>query len=304
MIPVVNPAGVAELLEFGLLGLALSRYSGCWVGLKCVHDTVNTAASIEIDPARPTFRMPEDFAVPPGPQHPLAGPPLAQEERLHRFKLGAVRAFARTNSFRPADIRQPACAPRHRVDRQVLSGPASGAADLGIDRAMAARLGARLLKLGLVWPLEPERMRAFAAGLEQIVVVEEKRALIETQLKDLLYGGAGAPQIVGKRDERDAALFPSHGALSSNQVALPRRADPEVDPDAPRRQARRAPPAPRCRAGATNPILRTPYFCSGCPHNTSTRVPEGSIARVGIGCHSWRRGGPRQHASPRWAARA
>ncbi len=288
MIPVINPAGVAELLEFGLLGFALSRYSGCWVGLKCVHDTVNTAASIELDPARLAIGAPDDFAPPPGGLN-IRWPdtPLAQEERLHRFKLDAVRAFARANSF----DRLVFDSPRARLGI-VSTGKSyldlrQALADLGIDRDMAARLGLRVLKLGLVWPLEPERMRAFAAGLEQIVVVEEKRALIETQLKELLYRRAGAPQIVGKRDERDAPLFPSHGALSSNQVAIAlaeriMKLDPDDTVAARLAELRRR---HETEGGLTSPILRTPYFCSGCPHNTSTRVPDGSIARAGIGCH-------------------
>ncbi|HSA81755.1 MAG TPA: indolepyruvate ferredoxin oxidoreductase family protein, partial [Geminicoccaceae bacterium] len=218
-IPVLNPAGVAEILEFGLKGFALSRYAGCWVGLKCVHDTVNTAASIELDPAPLEIATPE-FELPPGGLN-IRWPdsPLAQEERLHRFKLEAARAFARGNRFdrlvldsSSARLGIVSTGKSYLDLRQALS-------DLGIDRAQAERLGLRVLKLGLVWPLEPGTVRAFAAGLEQIVVVEEKRGLIESQLKELLYGLADAPRIVGKRDEQDRPLFPSHGALSSNQVA-------------------------------------------------------------------------------------
>ncbi|HEU0224429.1 MAG TPA: indolepyruvate ferredoxin oxidoreductase family protein, partial [Steroidobacteraceae bacterium] len=288
MIPVVNPAGVAELLEYGLLGFALSRYSGCWVGLKCVHDTVNTAASIELAAARAAVRMPEEFELPPGGLN-IRWPdtPLAQEERLHRFKLEAVRAFARANAFdrlvfdsRGARLGVVSTGKSYLDLRQAL-------ADLGIDPELASRLGLRVLKLGLVWPLEPERMRAFADGLEQIIVVEEKRALIETQLKELLYRRANAPRIVGKQDEHGAPLFPSHGALSSNQIALALaerilRLDPDDSVATHLAELRRRHDAEQ---GLASPILRTPYFCSGCPHNTSTRVPDGSIARAGIGCH-------------------
>jgi indolepyruvate ferredoxin oxidoreductase len=288
MIPVVNPAGVAELLEFGLLGFALSRYSGCWVGLKCMHDTVNTAASIELELARLSIRMPQDFALPPGGLN-IRWPdaPLAQEERLHRFKLEAARAFARANAFDRLVLDSPharlgiVSTGKSYLDlRQALD-------DLGIDQELAARLGLRVLKLGLVWPLEPERMRTFAEGLEQIVVVEEKRALIETQLKELLYGRANAPRIVGKQDERGAPLFPSHGALSSNQVALA-LAERILRLDSSDRVATHLAELRRhhdAEQGLLSPAVRTPYFCSGCPHNTSTRVPEGSIARAGIGCH-------------------
>jgi indolepyruvate ferredoxin oxidoreductase len=287
MIPVVNPAGVAELLQFGLLGFALSRYSGCWVGLKSMHDTVNTAASIELEPSA-LIRAPDDFELPPGGLNiRWPDPPLAQEERLHRFKLDAARAFARANAFDRLVLESP-----HARLGIVSTGKSyldlrQALADLGIDRELAARLGLRILKLGLVWPLEPERVRAFAAGLERIIVVEEKRALIETQLRELLYGSANAPQIVGKRDELGAALFPSHGALSSNQVALA-LAERILKLDADDTVAARLAELRRrhdAEQDLASPMARTPYFCSGCPHNTSTRVPDGSIARAGIGCH-------------------
>jgi indolepyruvate ferredoxin oxidoreductase len=287
MMPIASPAGVAEILQFGLLGFALSRYAGCWVGLKCVHDTVNTAASIDIETPGLEIRLPDDVELPPGGLN-IRWPdtPLAQEERLHRYKLEAARAFARANRF----DRLVLDSPRARLGivttgksyldvRQALD-------DLGIDPELAARLGLRVLKLGLVWPLDGSALRSFAQGLEQIVVVEEKRGLIETQLKEALYGRSSAT-IVGKQDERGENLFPSYGALSSNRIARALaerilRLDPN-DSIAAYLAALRQ----RDEAGAklTSPILRTPYFCPGCPHNTSTRVPEGSIAKAGIGCH-------------------
>ncbi len=286
-IPVLNPAGVAEILEFGLLGFGLSRYSGCWVGLKCVHDTVNTAASIELDPARIQIAAP-DFALPPGGLNiRLPDPPLAQEERLHRFKQDAVRAFAATNRFDRLVF--DSSSPRLGI---VSTGKSyldlrQALADLGIDQALAGRLGLRVLKLGLVWPLERQALLAFADGLEQIVVVEEKRSLIESQLKELLYGRSNAPPIIGKRDEQDMPLFPAHGALTSNQIAealalriLRLDRNDEVAAQLERLQQRQ-----RGEQGPAAPLLRTPYFCAGCPHNTSTRVPDGSIAKAGIGCH-------------------
>jgi indolepyruvate ferredoxin oxidoreductase len=288
MIPIVNPAGVAELLRFGLFGFALARYAGCWVGLKCVHDTVNTAASVELNSAWGETRLPGDFELPPGGLN-IRWPdtPLAQEERLHRFKLEAVRAFARAN----------------RLDQRVfgdgkarLGIVSTGKSyldlmqaldDLGIDEPAARALGLRVLKLGLVWSIEPEGMREFARGLKQIIVVEEKRGLIEGQIKELLYGARGAPEIIGKADEQGRALFPSHGALTSNQIAIA-IAERILRLDADDTLAARLAGLRRqdeAEEGFTSPALRTPYFCSGCPHNTSTRVPEGSIAKAGIGCH-------------------
>ena len=287
MMPVINPAGVAEILRFGLLGFAMSRYAGCWVGLKCVHDTVNTAASVDLEGCLPEIRLPDDYELPPGGLN-IRWPdtPLAQEERLHRHKLEAARAFARANRFDRLVLDSPQArlgvvtTGKSYLDvRQALD-------DLGIDAQLAARLGLRVLKLGLVWPLDAGAVREFARGLEQIVVVEEKRGLIETQLKELLYGHARAA-IVGKQDEQGESLFPSHGALSSNRIARVLaerilRLDPDDGVAAHLAALRRRDEA---EAELKSPILRTPYFCPGCPHNTSTRVPDGSVAKAGIGCH-------------------
>jgi indolepyruvate ferredoxin oxidoreductase len=288
MIPIINPSGVQEILDFGLYGWALSRYSGCWVGLKCVKDTVEVTASVEVDPARSAIRLPEDFAPPPGGLN-IRWPdtPQAQEERLHEHKLDAVRAFCRAN----------------RLDRTVLDAPHAriGIAttgksyldvrqaldDLGIDEAAAERLGLRLYKVGMTWPLEPDGARAFAAGLETVIVVEEKRALVETQLKELLYGRDGAPRIVGKRDESGAGLFASAGALDPNRIAveigrrlLARSPEPGLASRVAALEAYASGPA------TAEAMQRTPYFCGGCPHNTSTRIPAGSRGYAGIGC-SW-----------------
>ena len=277
--PGLRPAGLCAVALRGLLGRA-----------KCVHDTVNTAASIELDPSRVEIRMPDDFELPPGGLN-IRWPdtPLAQEERLHRYKLEAARAFARANRFDRLVLDSPdarlgiVTTGKSYLDvRQALD-------DLGIDAALAARLGLRVLKLGLVWPLEPSAVQAFADGLEQIVVVEEKRGLIESQLKELLYGRARRAAIVGKRDEQGRTAVP-----------VLRRARPATrsrwrSPSASCGSIRTTASPARSRAlrqrrrgrGAGSPArsLRTPYFCSGCPHNTSTRVPEGSIAKAGIGCH-------------------
>ncbi|MBX6323370.1 MAG: indolepyruvate ferredoxin oxidoreductase family protein, partial [Rhodospirillaceae bacterium] len=287
MIPVLNPAGVQEILDYGLYGWSMSRYSGAWVGLKCVHDNVNIAASVEVDPDRVRVRLPDDFAMPEGGLN-IRRPdtPQAQELRLHRHKLEAARAFCRANGLDRVVLESPdawfgiATTGKSFLDvRQALD-------DLGIDAAAAARLGLRLYKLAMPWPLEPEGARRFAAGLSTMLVVEEKRGLIEPQLKDLLYGAERPPAIVGKRDESGAMLFPSDGKLDSNTIAiaigrriLARIADPALAARLAEIEARAAAPLP------APPLERLPYFCPGCPHNTSTRVPEGSRALAGIGCH-------------------
>ena len=291
-IPVLNPAGVQEILDYGLYAFALSRYSGCWAALKCIHDTVEAAASVEIDPERVGIVIPDDPVLPPeglGIRWPDT--PQEQEKRLYEHKLEAVRAFCRAN----------------RLDRTVWDSERAwfGVAttgksyldvrqafeDLGIDEAAARRLGIRLYKVAMPFPLEPAGARRFADGLDTVLVVEEKRALIETQLKDVLYAAPGAPRILGKRDEADRPLFPAAGRLDTNHIAveighrlLARGSDPDLSA---RVAARVAELEAILDGGDADPaaLVRTPYFCPGCPHNTSTRVPEGSRALAGIGCH-------------------
>ncbi|MEK0081972.1 indolepyruvate ferredoxin oxidoreductase family protein [Benzoatithermus flavus] len=294
MVPVLNPAGVDEILEYGLLGIAMSRFSGAWVALKCVHDTVESTASIEIAPDRPRIVLPTDYVPPPGglnirwPDNGIGQRmALAQEERLHVHKLEAARAFARAN----------------RLDRVVLGGEGAWLGvvtagkswldliaaldDLGIDEARARELGLLVYKVGMTWPLEPVGLAEALVGLEKVIVVEEKRGLIESQAKELLYPLARRPVVVGKRDEAGALLFPSHGSLGSNQIAiaiarrlLERREDATL-----RERLEAIEQAERAAAGYVPAMLRLPYFCPGCPHNSSTRVPEGSKALAGIGCH-------------------
>ena len=295
-IPVLNPAGVQEILDFGLYAFALSRYSGCWTALKCVHDTVEAAASVEIDPERLEIVIPDDSIVPPeglGIRWPDT--PQEQEARLYERKIEAVKGFCRAN----------------RLDRTVwdsdrawLGVATTGKSyldvrqafeDLGIDEAAAHRLGVRLYKVAVPFPLEPEGARRFAEGLDTILVVEEKRALIETQLKDLLYAAPNAPRIVGKRDEAGRTLFAAAGRLDTNHIAveigrrlLARAGDAAFATQVAARVAARVAELEAILSGGDSEpaaMERTPYFCPGCPHNTSTRVPDGSRALAGIGCH-------------------
>ena len=227
LVPVLNPAGVQEILEYGLLGIAMSRFTGGWVSLKCVHDTVESTASIPVGPETPAIHLPEDFTPPPGglsirwPDNGLGQRmALAQEARVHTHKLDAARAFARAN----------------RLDRVVLGGEGAWLGvvttgkswldviaaldDLGIDEARARELGLLVYKVGMTWPLEPMGLEQALGGLDRVLVVEEKRGLIESQAKELLYHLPRRPVIEGKLDEAGATLLPSHGSLSSNQVAI------------------------------------------------------------------------------------
>ncbi len=288
MIPILNPAGVAEILQYGLIGFALSRFSGCWVGVKCVHDTVNTAASIDLTQVAPTITSPDRSVLPPdGLNIRWPDTPLAQEARLHLLKHDAVKAFVLANQLDRLIFPTP------KAKLGVISTGKSyldlmqALDDLGIDEAAAKKLSLRVLKLGLTYPIAPETVTSFAKGLKQIVVVEEKRGLIESQIKEILFGQRSTPSVVGKRDEEGNWLFPSNGALSSNQIAkaIGTRLLAISDSQPLGEALAALDLKEKAEAAIQSPMVRTPYFCSGCPHNSSTRVPEGSIARAGIGCH-------------------
>ncbi|GHD56964.1 MFS transporter [Thalassobaculum fulvum] len=290
--PTLSPASVAEYLAFGEYGYALSRFSGMWVGFKAVSETVEAAASVEIPEPR-RFVVP-DFEIPPGGLHyrwpDLPGPQI--EERMEA-KKHAVFAFAAANP----------------IDRHVYNVPdarfgivTTGKAHLdlmealrllGIDERECRRIGIDVYKIGMVWPLDRRDALAFMRGKREVLVVEEKRGIVESQFKEYFYDWPGAKpeRMVGKHDETGERLIPWTGELSPLLLApiVARRLD-GVFPglNLAERAARLVPGTDRVIqvAGAT----RTPYFCSGCPHNTSTRVPEGSKALAGIGCHfmaSW-----------------
>jgi indolepyruvate ferredoxin oxidoreductase len=284
MIPVLSPAGVQEIIDFGLLGLAISRHAGVWVGLKCVHDTVESSAVVEAGPDRVTPVLPDAPAPPPGG---LSIRPsddrFVQEERLHMHKLPAVKAFARANAINRIVLRGGESATLGIVAAgKSYLDVAQALDDLGIDEVRAARLGIRLLKLGMVWPLEPSILQDFAKGLSTIMVVEEKRSLIEAQIKDILYTEEQRPLVIGKTDEEGKTLFAPHGVLEPNQVALAIAARIHD------RAASDCAKALQDRSRAWNQadlVARIPYFCAGCPHNSSTVLPEGARGYAGIGCH-------------------
>ncbi len=282
--PILVPSGVQDYLDLGLHGWALSRYSGCWVGFKAIADTVESSAAVDIDPDRVTIAIPSDFALPAdGLNIRWPDDRLALEARLLETKLDAARAYCRANNLNHTVIDSPkarlgiVAAGKSYLDvRQALEL-------LGIDDRLAGELGLRVLKVAMVWPLEADGMRRFATGLETILVVEEKRALIETQLKEALYHAPARPRILGKQDEAGQPLLPPCGELTPTQIAqvLARLIGdhPLVSARLARIEADERRHAPKI-AGK-----RMPWFCPGCPHNSSTRVPEGSRALAGIGCH-------------------
>ncbi len=288
MMPILNPAGVQEIVDYGLIGWALSRFAGVWVGIKCVKDNVEATGSVDVSLDRVSPVMPDVLAPPDGLNIRSGRSASQKEELLQRWRRSAAVAFLRANN----------------LDRIVMAGGRKprlgivslgkswldtlGALDiLGIDEKRAADLGLRLYKVAAPWPLEPSGVEQFAEGLQSILVVEEKRSLVETQLKEQLYGRADAPIVIGKRDEQENVLLPSWGALDANQIALviARRIAAYSD-DA--EIAARLTELERIEAlvRTTEEVgKRVPHFCAGCPHNTSTLVPEGSHAYAGIGCH-------------------
>jgi indolepyruvate ferredoxin oxidoreductase len=289
-IPVLHAAGVQETLDFGLYGIAMSRFSGCWVGFKTTAEIMDSTASVDADPDRVQIVIPEDFRPPMGGLN-IRWPDdwIEQEGRLHNHKLAAVRAFARANKLDRVMIDSPkprlgiATTGKSYLDvRQALD-------DLGIDDALAAEIGLRIYKVGMPWPLEPIGALEFATGLEEILVVEEKRPLIESQLKEQLYAAPGGarPHIVGKKDQDGKTLLQSNYELNPSMIARVIAARIGRFHDSARVKERLAFLEQREKALAkpATGFARTPYFCSGCPHNTSTRVPEGSRATAGIGCH-------------------
>ncbi len=288
--PVLNPAGVQEVLDFGLFGWALSRFSGLWVGMKAISETVESSASVTVDPWRQVFVTPEGFKMPPGGLN-IRWPDkfLEQEHRLMAQRIPAALAFAKANRIDRTIIDSPS--PRFGI---VTTGKSyldvmQALADLGIDERHAAEIGIRLYKVGMSWPLEPSGIRAFAEGLEEILVVEEKRSVIEEQLKAQLYNWREdvRPRVIGEHDESGAWSLPPYGELTPAMIArviaarigrfytslrVRERLDFLADKE-------------RRLAAIPQGFTRIPYFCAGCPHNTSTNIPEGSQAMAGIGCH-------------------
>ena len=296
MMPVLVPAGVQDYLDLGLHGWAMSRYSGCWVGFKAVADTVESSASVDVSPDRVKIVLPTDYELPAGGLN-IRWPDdrLLQEARLLDHKLYAALAYCRANRLDQIVIDAPQ--PRLGI---ITTGKSyldvrQAFDDLGIDDALAAEIGIRLYKVGMVWPLESEGVRRFAEGLEEILVVEEKRQLIEYQLKEELYNWREdvRPRVIGKFDEKGEWalphgrwLLPAAGELSPAQIArvIAERIGRHFT--SPRIRERLALlEAKESAASPVIPIARTPYFCPGCPHNSSTKVPEGSRALAGIGCH-------------------
>jgi indolepyruvate ferredoxin oxidoreductase len=300
MIPVLHPSGVHEFIEFGLHGYAMSRYSGCWVGFKVISDTVESSSSFDIDPMSVEIKIPQSYPVPAdGFSIRWPDPPLEQENRLQRERLYALLEYVRLNKLNRQDWAVPDARLGICTTGKSYLDVREALSLLGLDEAAAQALGVRLLKIGVVWPLEPTCVVEFAQGLDEILVVEEKRQVLEYQIKEHLYNEPHRPRVVGKYDESgEWVQVPSSGILLSPNGELTPAGIADVIaarlvkvygqgvlPESVRVWLeRQAVVATRSPSDAPVP-QRLPYFCSGCPHNTSTQVPEGSRALAGIGCH-------------------
>ena len=299
--PVVAPASVAEYLEFGLYGWALSRFSGNWVGFTALSEVVESGSTVDLDRVNARAAAWQDGATVraiTGYEPPAGGlhyrwpdlPSLTIEQRLHA-KLDAVRAFARVNSI-----------DRHVVasDNATVGIVTAGKAHydfmevlrrLEISPETLARHGVRIYKLGLTYPIEPTRMQAFVQGLREVLVIEEKGPVVEEQMRSMFYNAPVRPAIVGKHDAQGRPLVSALGELRPSrliEVVANWLAGHFADLD--RRHLVRDFTLPELLSNASDSVKRLPYFCAGCPHNTSTKVPEGSHAQAGIGCHfmaSW-----------------
>ena len=286
-VPALNPAGVQEVLDYGRHAWALSRFSGLWVGMIALADTMDSAAVVEADAERVRILLPE-LGLPPGGLWFRPGrAPLEQEALLHEHRLPAALAYIRANELNRTVVANPSARLGIVTTGKAHLDALQALQDLGLDGDGAAAAGICVFKVGAPWPLEPESLRAFARGLERILVVEEKRAFVESQAKEILYGLPDAPRIVGKRDEAGHPLLPSTGDLSPAMVA---RAIAAQLPEAARsgavaKRLEELDAREAALSGRSAEHVRLPYYCSGCPHNRSTVVPEGSRGLAGIGCH-------------------
>ncbi len=288
--PELYPASVHEFVEYGLLGIGMSRYSGTWVGFKAISETVEVTSTVDLSREQREIILPTDFEMPPGGLNiRWPDPWREQDHRLQRYKGFAAQAFARANKIDRLIWDSPnpkfgivTAGKSYQDVRQALY-------ELGIDEEVAKDIGLRLYKVGMPWPLEPEGIREFCEGLDEVLVVEEKREMIEHQLRWQLYNWKEnvRPTVVGKHDENNNWLLPPENELDVGMIAhaisarmskLYKNSDMQKKLDYFSRRRTSS-------QGYTPEINRTPYFCSGCPHNSSTKVPEGSRATAGIGCH-------------------
>jgi indolepyruvate ferredoxin oxidoreductase len=290
MMPVLYPGNVQEILDLGLHGFALSRFAGLWAGFKIVTNVADEIGTAEVAPGRVQPVRPE-FLYEGRPWRPTQNPrllapdSLLQEKEIFYGRLEAARLYAQVNHLNRITVATPdawlgivAAGKTYHDVREALM-------QLGLDDEALRRYGIRLLKIGLLFPLEPAVVREFARGLQDVLVIEEKRPFLELFVRNILYDAADHPRVMGKHDESERKLVPADGELDADRVAMAIARRLETRIQLPSVTARVALLEAMEQRPAPLTLARTAYFCSGCPHNRSTVVPEGSMAGGGIGCH-------------------
>ncbi|MFT5005394.1 MAG: indolepyruvate ferredoxin oxidoreductase [Paracoccaceae bacterium] len=288
MMPILSPAGVQEILDYGLIGYELSRQSGCWVGLKCMKDTIEVTSVVDTSPDRVKTVPLADFVMPEGGVNiRLVDDRIEQESRLHDYKRFAAEAFGRANRLDKRKFGKPGAKIGLVAAGKNWLDLSHALELLGIDEAEAERLGITTYKIAMTWPLDMTSFNEWAEGLDLIVVVEEKRKLLEVQIKEAIFDDRQGRRVYGWKNDRGDVLFPTRYALEPVQIARVLGGIFEEEGRITKRikqgialidEATRNDNAPEIAS-------RLAYFCSGCPHNSSTKVPTGSRAYAGIGCH-------------------
>lgn len=288
-IPVLNPSSIQDVLDYGIHGWAMSRFSGCWSALIALADTMDSGAVVDVTLDRLKLIKP-DFDFPEGGVHMRRGDnPLEKEKRLREFKIPAAQAWVKANGLDHVILPSPK--PRVGI---ITTGQAArdifeALAAIGVSPEEAGRLGISVFKVAMPWPLEQTAIREFCKGLERVLVIEHKRPLIEEQLRAALYGlpDSQRPYIEGKMDRDGKKLLSQTGSIPVPEMAdaLMSRVPGKWDKSEADRYFQRVGAAGQAAMSNASPTVRSPHYCSGCPHNTSTVVPEGSRALAGIGCH-------------------
>src|SRR5436309_2381189 len=290
LMPTIFPGNVQEILDLGLHGFMLSRVSGLWVGVKIVTNVADEAATAEVDPERVSPVIPTVQLDGKPFQHQINVnliPPygLDMERTLHGARLDLARRYAWENTLNPIVVPTPQAWLGILTTGKTYYDVRQALAELGLDDAALRHYGIRMLKMGLLFPMEPRVVREFARGLEEVLVIEEKRPFLELFAKDILYGWPDRPRIVGKLDEEERPLVPILGELDSDLIAraIARRLGRKLRIESVEARIQHLDDLRRRPRPLT--LSRTAFFCSGCPHNRSTVIPDGSVAAAGIGCH-------------------
>ena len=286
MIPIFSPSGVQEIIDYSIYGWSLSRYAGVWAGLKCIKDTVEVKEIVNISPANVLIHKDTNEKFSGKFSIKLNDTPYEQEERIHNQKLPAVKYFVRKNKIDKELFKNQkssigiVSAGKNWLDLM------SSLAMLGLDETRCKELGITCYKVGVIWPLEDQNFKIWAKNLKTIIIVEEKRKILEDQIKNILFNEHNRPNVYGEFDENGDKLFPSSYALNPNQIL---KVISEVVHKVTNKKISKIFPSKNIAKDLLKPKLnydpRKPYFCAGCPHNSSTIIPDGSRAYAGIGCH-------------------